>query len=78
MSKEWNNHRTSVVLFAIAVIVAIFAALVTTLDGVDTRTASNETRPGTTGLARPHPPLGPAPGEPVLGNRKLPHIPPTR
>lgn len=78
MSKEWNRHRTSVVLFAIAVIVAIFAALVTTLDGVDTRTASNETPPGTTGLARPHPPLDRAPGQPILGNPKLPHIPPAR
>lgn len=77
MSKEWNSHRTSVVLFAIAVIVTL-AAFITTLDGVDTKTASNETRPGTTGLARPHPPLDRAPGEPVLGNRKLPHIPPIR
>lgn len=78
MSKEWNSHRTSVVLFAVAVIVAGFAAFITTLDGVDTRTASNETPPGTTGLARPHPPLDRAPGQPVLGNNKLPHIPPGR
>ena len=61
MSKEWNSHRTSVVLFAIAVIVAILAALVTTLDGGGTRTARNQTPPGTTGLAKPHPPLNQAP-----------------
>lgn len=78
MSKEWNSHRTSVVLFAVAVIVAVLAAFVTTLDGVDTRRASNETPPGTTGLARPHPPLDRAPGQPVLGTDKLPHIPPGR
>jgi hypothetical protein len=78
MSKEWNSHRTSVALFAVAVIVAILAAFVTTLDGVDTRTASNEAPPGTTGLARPHPPLDRAAGQPVLGNNKVPHIPPAR
>lgn len=74
MSKEWNSRRTSVVLFAVAAIVAVLAAFVTTLDGVDTRRTSNETPPGATGLARPYP----APGQPVLGNNKLPHIPPGR
>lgn len=78
MSKEWNSHRTSVVLFAVAVVIAVLAAFVTTLDGVDTRKASNETPAATTGLARPHPPLDRAPGQPVLGNNKLPHITPGR
>ena len=68
MSNEPNSHRTAVVLFAVAVVIAILAALVTTLERIDTRTASNETPPGTTGLAKPHPPLDRAPGHAVLGN----------
>ena len=58
------SHRTAVILFA----VAIFAAFVTTLERIDTRTASTETPPGTMGLAKPRPPLDRAPGQPVLGN----------
>ncbi|XIA63850.1 hypothetical protein ACFIOY_33280 [Bradyrhizobium sp. TZ2] len=68
MSKEQNSHRTAVVLFAVAVIIAMLAALVTTLERIETRTASNETAPGATGLAKPRPPLDRAPGQPVLGN----------
>jgi len=68
MSNERNNHRTAVVLFAVAVIVAVLAAFVTTLERVDTRTAANGTPPGTTGLAKPHPPLDRAPGRAVPGN----------
>ena len=68
MSNERNSHRTAVVLFAVAVIIAIIAAFVTTLERVDTRTANNETPPGTTGLAKPRPPLDRAPGQPLLGN----------
>jgi hypothetical protein len=68
MSNERNSHRTAVILFAAAMIIAILAAFVTTFERVDTRTANNET-PGTTGLAKPHPPLDRAPGQPVLGNR---------
>ena len=67
MSNEWNSHRNAVVLFAVTMIIAILAAVVTTLERVDTRTANNETPPGTTGLARPRPPLDRAPGQP-LGN----------
>ena len=54
-------------------IIAILAAFVTTLERVDTRTANNETPPGTTGLAKPHPPLDRAPGQPVLATER-PHI----
>jgi hypothetical protein len=43
MSNERNSHRTAVVLFAVAVIIAILAAFATTLERVDTRTANNET-----------------------------------
>jgi hypothetical protein len=68
MSNERKSHRAAVILFAVAMIIAILAAFVTTLARLDTRTASNETPPGTTGLARPHPPLDRAPGQPVLGN----------
>src|SRR5215471_2411366 len=67
MSNERNSHRNAVVLFAVTMIVAILAAVLTTLERVDTRTANNETPPGTTGLARPRPPLDRAPGQP-LGN----------
>src|SRR6516225_5372050 len=48
-----NSHRTAIILFAVAVIIAIVAAF-TTLEWADTRTANNETPPGTTGLAKPH------------------------
>jgi hypothetical protein len=67
MSNEWNSHRSAVALFALAVIMAIVAAFVITFDRVDTRTATNDTPPGTTGLARPHPPMDRSPGQPVLG-----------
>ena len=68
MSNEPNSHRTAVVLFAVEVIIAVLAALVTTVERIDTRTASNDSPPGTTGLAKPHPPLDRAPGQPVSGN----------
>ena len=45
MKNEPNSHRTAVVLFAVAVVTAVLAATVTTFERVDTRTASNETRP---------------------------------
>ena len=66
MGNERNSHRTAVVLFAIAVIVATVLASVTTLERTDTRTASNETPPGTTGLAKSHAPLDRSPGQPAL------------
>jgi len=68
MSNEWHDSRTAVLLFAVAVTIAILAAFVTTLERVDPRTVSNQTSPGTTGLAKPHPPLDRAPGQPVLNN----------
>jgi hypothetical protein len=63
MGNERNSHRTAVVLFAIAVIVATVLASVTTLERANTRTADNETRPGTTGLAKSHAPLDRSPGQ---------------
>jgi hypothetical protein len=35
VSKERNSHRTAVLLFAVAVIIAIVAAFFTTLDRID-------------------------------------------
>jgi len=40
-------------IFAVILAVAIVAACVTTLEGTDTRRASNVTQSGTIGLARP-------------------------
>jgi hypothetical protein len=60
-----NSHRRALVLFAIALAVAILAASVTTLERVNTPQVSGDAPPGTTGLARPHPPLDRAPGEPI-------------
>ena len=68
MSNERNSHHTTIVLFVIAVTIAILVAFVTTLERIDTRTANNETAPGTTGLAKPRPPLDRAPGQPLLGD----------
>ena len=68
MSNERNRHRTAVVLFAVAVIIVALAASVTAIEQVDRRTANNETPPGTTGIAKPRPPLDREPGRPVIGN----------
>jgi hypothetical protein len=65
MSTDRNSHRTAAELFAFALILAVIAAFVTTIDQVVTR---HEAQPGTIGLARPHPPLDRAPDEPVLRN----------
>jgi hypothetical protein len=67
MSSERNDHRTAFVLFAVAAIIAMVVASVTTFERVNKRTAISETAPGTTGLAKTHPPLDRAPGKPVLG-----------
>ena len=65
MNNDRKSHRTAVAIFAVALAVVVIAAFITMLEGVSTRQASNEGQPGTTGLARPHPPLDIAPGEPV-------------
>jgi hypothetical protein len=49
-------------IFAVFLAVAIIAAFITMLKGVDT---SNVAQPGTIGLAKPHVPLDRAPGEPI-------------
>ncbi|MBR0714549.1 hypothetical protein [Bradyrhizobium liaoningense] len=67
MSSERDSQRTTIGFVALAVIIAILAAFVSTLARVDTRTANNETPPGTTGLAKPRPPLDRAPGQALTG-----------
>ena len=69
MSNERNGHRIALVLFAAAVTIAMLVAFVTTLERIDKRTADSGTAPGSTGLAKTHPPLDRAPGQPVLGKR---------
>jgi hypothetical protein len=61
-------HGTALALFGLAMIVAIVAAAVTTLERVDKRTANSEAAPGTMGLAKARPPLDRAPGQPLTGN----------
>jgi hypothetical protein len=46
MSNERNSHRTAVLLFAVAVVIAMVAAFFTTLDRIETRQ-----------LATRHPPV---------------------
>jgi hypothetical protein len=62
---DQNSHRTAVTVFAVALIVALIGAFATTFRGVETTRVSSEAQPGTIGLARPHPPLDRAPGQPV-------------
>jgi hypothetical protein len=64
-----KEHRTAVVLFGIALAIAILVASVTTLENLSTRKASNDAPPGTTGLAKPRAPLDRAPGEPIVKDR---------
>ena len=64
-----NKHRTALILFAIALAVVVVVASVTTVEQVNTYKVSNDAIPGTTGLAKPHPQLDRAPGEPILKDR---------
>jgi hypothetical protein len=65
-----SNYHTAFALFAAAVIIAIVAAFVTTLVRVDTRqAANNQSPPGTTGLAKSHPPLDRSQGQPVFSGK---------
>jgi Na+/melibiose symporter-like transporter len=66
MSNERNGYRAALVLFAIALIIAVLVAFVTTFERVDTKASVSETAAGTTGLAKAHVPLDRAPGQPVL------------
>jgi hypothetical protein len=54
-NKRNGDNSTPVVFFGAAVMIALLAVTVMTFERGDTRTASNEVRPGTTGLAKPRP-----------------------
>ena len=58
-----RSHRTALTIFAVVLAVAIITVFIMPFHGA--KLASNETQPGTIGLARPHPPLDRAPGEAV-------------
>ena len=45
MINERNGHRSALVLFAVAVTIAMLVAFVTTLELVDKRTADSEAAP---------------------------------
>ena len=60
-----RNIRTAIMIFAVALTLALIAAFIATLEHVDIRLANDEAQPGTIGLAKPHAPLDRAPGEPV-------------
>ncbi|OKO72749.1 hypothetical protein [Bradyrhizobium sp. NAS96.2] len=60
-----TNYRTALVLFAIAVAVAIIAATLTTAENVNMRMTSNETVPKTLGQHPLHPLLDRLVQEPV-------------
>jgi hypothetical protein len=62
---ENDRHRTAVAAIAFAATMAVIVAMFLTLRTVDTRSAKVDALPGTTGLAKPHPPLDRAPGEPA-------------
>ena len=64
-----DSHRTALILFAVALAVAVLAASITTLENTNTRQVSSDVAPDTTGLARPHPPLDRAPGQPIQTER---------
>jgi hypothetical protein len=53
-----NDHRTAVILFAVALVIVVVAAFLTTVQHLDK--ASSDAPPGTIGLARPQPPLYPS------------------
>jgi hypothetical protein len=65
MQNDQQSQRTTLAVLAAVLAVVLIVAFVMTLQRVDTGSVANETPPGTTGLARPHPPLDRAPGEPL-------------
>src|SRR3954451_21014305 len=58
-----DQNRMTLVLSAVALAVAIVATI--TMERVNMPALSNDAAPGTVGLARPHPPLDRAAGEPI-------------
>ena len=66
MNNDQRAYPIAMTIFTAVLTVAMMAAFITAIEGVDTRQANNVAQPGTTGLTHPHPPLDRAPGEPVL------------
>ena len=64
MGNDQNNHRNAVTIFALAIVVVVIVAFVTTFRDINTTRVSNEAQPGTIGPARSHPPIERAPGVP--------------
>jgi hypothetical protein len=64
-AQDRRARAAVMVFFAIVLGAVMIAAFITTIVGLDTRHGSNGAPPGTIGLAKPHPPLDKAPGEPI-------------
>jgi hypothetical protein len=64
MRDDSENAKTLTLLVGLAAVLILAFAI--TMRGVDTPVAVTESPPGTTGLARPHPPLDRAPAQPVM------------
>jgi hypothetical protein len=61
-----DRRRTALAAFALAATIVIILAMFQTLKNFDTRDAKKmDAVPGTTGLAKPRPPLDRTPGEPA-------------
>jgi hypothetical protein len=56
-NKRNGEHSTPVVLFGAAVMIALLMVTVMTFERGDTKKASNDIRPVTTGLAKTRPPI---------------------
>jgi hypothetical protein len=64
-SADRYSRAAVMVVFAIVLSAVMIAAFITTIEDIDPRHVSNAAPPGTIGLAKPHPPLDKAPGEPA-------------
>lgn len=71
MNNERDSHRTAVVLFAVAAIIAILAAFGTTLERIDTRTASNRDPARCDRPRQAAPATGPCARPASYGSRRL-------
>ena len=62
-----DRHARAAVMYVLAIVLSavMIAAFITTIEDIDPRHVSNGAPPGTIGLAKPHPPLDKAPGEPI-------------
>jgi hypothetical protein len=65
MEKELRRGRVRATLGAMFVIAAIVTVFAITVDRSGIQLASSDQPAGASGMARPHPPLDRAPGEPL-------------